>query len=271
MIPKVIHYCWFGGNPLPDVAKKCIESWRKYLPDYKIVEWNESNFDINVCCYIKEAYEAKKWAFVTDYVRLYVLYNLGGIYMDTDVEVISSLDSFLDNRAFMGFEDEENVATSIMASEKGFTLYRDILSLYEDKSFCLSNGKYDLTTNVEIITQYLKSIGMNSGNKIQKIGEMKLYPAEYFCPKNYKTGQLKITDKTVTIHHLLGSWQSKWERYSLVIKRRTENKSNGLCLMGKILAGPFTYASRIETFGLKRATDITLGYIKDIIRTGKVK
>ena len=130
MIPKIIHYCWFGGNPLSDLAQKCIDSWKKYCPDYEIKEWNESNFDLNSCDYVREAYQAKKWAFVTDYVRLYAMVTEGGIYMDTDVEVIRPLDSFLSNRAFSGFEDETNIPTGIMACEKGFPLFEELLEEY---------------------------------------------------------------------------------------------------------------------------------------------
>ena len=104
MIPKIIHYCWFGGNPLPELAIKCIESWKKYLPDYEIKEWNESNFDINCCAYVREAYEAKKWAFVSDYARFWILYQHGGLYFDTDVELIKSIDDLIVKGAFMGCE-----------------------------------------------------------------------------------------------------------------------------------------------------------------------
>lgn len=109
MIPKIIHYIWFGGNPLPELAVKCIESWKKYCPDYEIMIWDERNFDVSVCAYTKEAYDAKKWAFVSDYVRLKALYEYGGIYMDTDVELVKSLDGFLHEKAFSGFETKESM------------------------------------------------------------------------------------------------------------------------------------------------------------------
>ena len=118
MIPKIIHYCWFGGKPLSPMARRCIDSWKKYCPDYQIKRWDETNFDLNSCTYIREAYEAKKWAFITDYVRLCVMYNYGGIYMDTDVEVLKNLDCFLSEKAFSGFESVDRIPTGIMASEK---------------------------------------------------------------------------------------------------------------------------------------------------------
>ena len=127
MIPKIIHYCWFGGNELPEMAKRCINSWKQVLPEYKIIRWDESNFDI--CnTYVKEAYENKKYAFVTDYVRLYTMYTYGGIYMDTDVEVLKPLDKFLVNKAFSGFENYMNIPTGIMACEKGYPDFKELLS-----------------------------------------------------------------------------------------------------------------------------------------------
>ena len=152
MIPKKIHYCWFGGKELPELAKKCIASWEKFCPDYEIIRWDESNFNINICKYVTEAYQNKKFAFVTDYVRLYAMHTQGGIYMDTDVELTKNLDIFLDNQGFSGFESEEHIPTGIMASEKGFSLFEELLSYYTDRSFVKEDGALDTTTNVEIIT-----------------------------------------------------------------------------------------------------------------------
>ena len=118
MIPKIIHYCWFGGKELPELAKKCIASWKKYCPDYEIIRWDESNFDLESCQYVKQAYQSKKYAFVTDYVRLYAMYTQGGVYMDTDVELTKNLDKFLDHQGFSGFESEAQIPTGIMAAEK---------------------------------------------------------------------------------------------------------------------------------------------------------
>lgn len=208
-IPKTIHYCWFGGNPLPNEAKKCIDSWKKYCPDYEIIEWNESNFDLNINMYIKEAYEKKKWAFITDYVRLYVLYTYGGIYMDTDVELLKSLDPFLKNQAFSGFESSKLIPTGIMASIKGFALYKEFLNYYKDKHFVLSNGACDMTTNVEIITNMCKKYGFNFKEEYQNINGWILYPHDYFCPKDYRDGKIYLTENTVCIHHFSGSWKSE--------------------------------------------------------------
>ncbi|MBQ7544534.1 MAG: hypothetical protein IJT02_06275 [Synergistaceae bacterium] len=140
MIPKVIHYCWFGGKPLPELAQKCLASWEKFCPDYEIVRWDESNFNVNCCDYVREAYEAKKWAFVSDYARLKVLVDNGGVYMDTDVEVIKPLDEFLVHEAFSGFESEKAIPTGIMACEKGFAPFAEMLADYHTRHFYRRGG-----------------------------------------------------------------------------------------------------------------------------------
>ena len=213
MIPKVIHYCWFGRGELPDLAKKCIESWKKYCPDYEIKEWNEDNFDLDKYPYVREAYDKRKFAFVTDVVRLYALYHEGGIYMDTDVEVLKPLDRFLSHHAFSGFEDEQFVPTGIMASEKGGKWAKDNLDYYNGKHFLKEDGSVDLTTNVVTITNYMLPLGLKQDNTYQDFpGLITFYPKDYFCPKSYKDGQIYLTDNTYTIHHFAGSWITKSDR-----------------------------------------------------------
>lgn len=191
---------------MPDLGKKCIESWKKFCPDYEIKEWNEDNFDINSNQYVKEAYEAKKWAFVADYVRLWALVNNGGVYMDTDVEVINSIDVFLNEKAFSGFEKKDSIPTGIMACEKDFLLFKELLNEYENRAFIKDDGTYDLTTNVIAITNYCINYGLILNNEKQTINGFTLYPNDYFCPKNYETGKIKCTSNTYTIHHFSGSW-----------------------------------------------------------------
>lgn len=251
MIPKVIHYCWFGKNKLPESALKCIDSWKKYCPDYKIKEWNEDNFDINSSCYVREAYEAKKWAFVTDYVRLYALYKEGGIYMDTDVEVIKPLDDFLDLKAFTGFETKTSVPTGIMASEQGLSIFKELLDDYEDRHFIDENGHINLTTNVVMITQALKRYGLKLNNQLQTIQDITLFPKAFFCPKSYETGKILISTNTYTIHHFAGSWLSP-----LQIKMK---KINAFCIkkcgtvlgqkIGLILVFPIKIINSIQLRG----------------------
>ena len=220
MIPKVIHYCWFGHNSLPPLALKCIESWKKYLPDYEIKEWNEDNFDLDMFPYVREAYDNKKYAFVTDVVRLYVLYNYGGIYMDTDVEVVKPLDSFLHYHAFSGFENEINVPTGIMASEMGGRWAKENLEYYNGRHFVKEDGSLDLTTNVSTITNYMIAKGLKQNNSLQDFpGLIILFPKDYFCPKSYVDGRIYLTSNTVTIHHFAGSWKSSKELLKLKIIR----------------------------------------------------
>lgn len=224
MIPKIIHYCWFGGNSIPELGKICIESWKKYLPDYEIKEWNEENFDLNENVYVKEAYEAKKWAFITDYVRLKVLYEIGGIYMDTDVEVCKSLEPYLFEHAFSGFESKDFVPTGIMAAEKGHYFIGVLLEYYKDRHFKLSEGKYDQKTNTVIITNTCVENGLILNNCTQTICGMTFYPNDFFCPKSHNTRKVNVTENTVCIHHFDGSWQTEEEKKYLKIRRNCVEK-----------------------------------------------
>ena len=214
MIPKVIHYCWFGRGEMPRLAQKCIRSWKKHLPDYVIKEWNEDNFDLSLFPYAKEAYEMRKFAFVTDVVRLYALYHEGGIYMDTDVEVLKSLDPFLHHVAFSGFENATQVPTGIMASEKGGQWVKENLDYYEGRHFVDENGEMDMVTNVETITAYMVGRGLVQNNTYQEFpGLITFYPNDYFCPKSYKDNKVYLTDNSVTIHHFNASWKPPRQRF----------------------------------------------------------
>lgn len=217
MIPKKIHYCWFGKGKMPELALKCIESWRVNLPDYELKEWNENSFDINSNFYVKEAYESRKFAFVTDYVRLYALYTEGGIYMDTDVEVLKNLDPFLDLPAFSGFEDNVHIPTGIMAAEKGSVWAGWQLKYYDDRHFLLPDGTLDLTTNVEIIGRLMEEKGFILRNGLYNFQNIiTIFPRDYFCSKSHTTGKIELTQNTYTIHHFAGSWKSTSDR----LKRR---------------------------------------------------
>lgn len=224
-IPKIIHCCWFGKNPMPKLAKDCIDSWKKYCPDYKIKIWSEKNFDINSNRFTKEAYQNKKWAFVTDYVRLHALYNEGGIYMDTDVEVVKNLDKFLKNSAFSGFEDFTTIPTGIMASEKKHNWIKLLLNEYENKHFVV-NGVLDTTPNTQLITKITKkNYPIKLNNTMQKFEDgLCIFPKEFFCPISYKDNKLNFTKNTHTIHHFAGSWMSKKERFLMWIKKNIINK-----------------------------------------------
>lgn len=205
MIPKVIHYCWFGGNPLPGMAVKCIASWKKYLPDYEIVEWNERNFDVHSIPYTSEAYANKKYAFVSDYARFYVLYHNGGIYMDVDVEVIQPLELFLEHKMFGGFETNDGVNPGlILGAEKGTSLFKEVLDEYLKKEFVYVPKKMD--TVVSIFTSILSEKGLILNGDLQKIEDMTVYPTKYFSPINFFTGERNITSNTYSIHHYAATW-----------------------------------------------------------------
>ncbi|MBS5147586.1 MAG: glycosyl transferase [Clostridiaceae bacterium] len=212
MIPKQIHYIWFGGNELPDDALQCMESWQKYCPEYEVIRWDESNFDVSINRYVEEAYESKKWAFVSDYVRLWALVNYGGIYMDTDVELTAPIDQFLTHRAFSGFESNKSIPTGIMGCEKDFPLFQALLDDYSTRSFIQDDGSFDLTTNVIAITEACLSRGLVLNNEYQEIDGLALYPSDWFCPKSHETGAVNITSNTRAIHHFSGSWLDPVER-----------------------------------------------------------
>ena len=223
MIPKIIHYCWFGGNPLPPLAKKCLDSWRRYCPDYEIIKWSEDNFDIEAApLYVRQAYKEKKWAFVSDYVRLYAMVKYGGIYMDTDVEVIKSLDSFLKHRAFSGFEDDVHILTGIMACEKDFPLFNEFLHYYDAAEFYNADGEISYITNVTVITNICAAKGFCPDNQFQEVEGFAIYPKHVFCPVNYVTRNLEKKRDTVTIHWFAGSWLTETQ------KKQNENRKKAI-------------------------------------------
>jgi glycosyltransferase len=206
MIPKIIHYCWLSGDEFPDLIKKCVESWKVKLPDYEIKCWNTDNFDVNICRYTKEAFQEKKYAFVSDYVRLYALYHEGGIYLDSDIEVIKKFDDLLNNLAFTCFENNHSVAAWIFGSEVGNPIFKKFLDYYEGRAFILDNGKYDLTPNPVPITRICLEEGLLLNGEKQMLANITIYPQEYFCPYNRATEELNITENTYSIHYFNGAW-----------------------------------------------------------------
>jgi hypothetical protein len=226
IIPKKIHYCWFGRGDMPKLALKCIESWKRILPDYQIKRWDENNFDININEYVRQAYRAKKYAFVTDYVRLYALYSEGGIYMDTDVEVLKSLDKFLHHEVFTGFESSDKIQTGLIGAKPQNSWIKENLLVYENKGFIKADGSYDMKTNVILITEMSKKMGFKKGNEFQIFGDgVAIYPTEYFCPIDYRTNELNLTNNTYAIHHFAGSWLP-WRQKIKVKVRKIVGKKN---------------------------------------------
>lgn len=241
-IPKVIHYCWFGGNPLPPLAEKCIASWKKYLPDYEIKQWDESNFDVNMLPYTKEAYEAKKYAFVSDFARFWILYNHGGLYFDTDVEVIKPLDDIVAAGPFMGCENayksgatpnELGVAPGLgLGVNPGLGFYKEMLDMYSKLNFKRPDGSLNKATIVTYTTNLLCEHGLKNTPDIQCVCGINIYPQDYFCPMDYDSGKLSITDNTRTIHHYAKSWHGKkeflFETVSTILGKTIAKKCSNL-------------------------------------------
>lgn len=218
MIPKVIHYCWFGRNPLPKSALKCIDSWRKFFPDYEIKEWNEDNFDVNIIKYTQDAYNAKKYAFVSDYARIWILYNYGGVYFDTDVEVISPMIDIIEKGPFMGFEINNSTENKIavnpglgIGSPSRLELYKDILDVYSNLNFWIGS-KINLYAIVRITTDILTINGLKNVDGAQTVNGITIYPSEFFNPLDSLTGRLNKTANTRTIHWYDNSWSSPVSR-----------------------------------------------------------
>ena len=218
MIPKTIHYCWFGRNPLPDSAVKCINSWRKFFPGYEIKEWNEDNFDVNSIPYTAEAYQARKYAFVSDYARFWILYHYGGIYFDTDVEVIKPMDDIIVLGPFMGievigtdlFETYPLVNPGLgIGAEQGLAFYSKMIDYYKSLHFMNSSGEIMDGTVVKHTTGILLECGLLPGDSFQQIEGISIYPSDFFNPFDDLTGKLKITDNTRSIHWYAASWQHR--------------------------------------------------------------
>lgn len=219
MIPKTIHYIWFGGNPLTPLAERCIASWRKFCPDYEIVRWDESNFDGGGNRYFEEALGAKKWAFASDYARLKVLVENGGIYMDTDVQVLKPLDRFLEEEALSGFESETRIPTGLMACRDSFPLFERLLRDYDERNFIKPNGQPDLTTNVTYITEACLAEGLVLNGERQTVAGFTLYPKDYFCPKDWLTKEVHLTENSYAIHHFDGSWAGGGVKFKHAVMR----------------------------------------------------
>lgn len=242
MIPKKIHYCWLGGNPLPESAKKCIKSWKKYCPDYEIIEWNETNYDFTKNKYMKEALEAKKWGFVPDYARLDIIYTHGGIYLDTDVELVKSYDELLTYSGFAGFENPNAVALGLgFGAEAGNPIIKALMDSYNSLTFLKEDGTPNLIASPELNSVTLSELGIRMDGTKQEIDGFVFLPPEYLCPKSLIDGVIRKTKNTVSIHHFDASWFSeegnrqKVERWKQ--KQRKLRKKKIRAFMKKIGTG----------------------------------
>lgn len=229
-IPKKIHYCWFGNGEKSELVRKCIASWRKYCPDCEIIEWNESNYDVTQNEYMYQAYQAKRWGFVSDYARLDIIYRFGGVYLDTDVELIKNINPLLDGEGFIGFEmpvDRNgsrytvNTGQGFGASE-GSSVIRKMMDEYCNLSFLNPDGSQNLTACPSYNTHALQSLGLKLTNKYQQIDGLDVYPTDYFCPVNWKNKKCVITENTYSIHHFNASWLTEAEKRRRKFARRMD-------------------------------------------------
>lgn len=221
MIPKVIHYCWFGKNDKPKSVLKYIATWKAILPDFEIKEWNESNFDVDALAFTKEAYACRKYAFVSDVARLKALRDEGGIYLDTDVKVVKRFDAYLNEPCFMSWENQQSIGTGVIGAEKNNAFIVKFLESYDKRHFVLDNGCRDETPNTETIMKIMNGYGLDAPTKITRIdGICSIYPKDYFSVKELETGRYFITDNTCCIHDFSCSWTPWYWRFYMVFKRK---------------------------------------------------
>ena len=234
MIPKIIHYIWLGKGEKPKIFEKCFASWKKYCPDYEFMLWDESNVDLDFCPYIREAYDAKKFAFVSDVIRFQKLYEYGGIYLDIDVELLKPIDDLLNQKCFMGFESAGIINPGIICGSESKNLdFEQLIKEYSQDHF-IKDGKMNLKTICTRVSNYYKKYGLTKKNKVQVFDNITIYPTEYFCPMSPVTNKKRITSNTYSIHWYFASWFSPWQN----LKKRIKKVLNVLTfgLFGKILA-----------------------------------
>lgn len=244
MIPKVIHYCWFGGEPLPKSAKACIASWTAVCPKYEIRRWDETNFDVTVCRFSREAHAAGRWAFVSDYARLRIVHDEGGLYLDTDVELLKPLDSLLAYNAFFGFQQDRTIATGLgFGAKKAHPTVAALVREYEAISFLGEDGRPSEPPCPVRDSAVLERLGVRLDGAFQEIDGAAFLPADYLCPKSYESGRVRHTSRTLAIHHYEASWHGEDEKADLVRRRRYSRLLGGT-------AGHWLYRAEIRAKNL---------------------
>ena len=241
LIPKTIHYCWFGGKPKPESVMKCIESWKKNCPDFEIKEWNETNYDVHKHPYMEKAYSEQKWAFVPDYARLDIMYEHGGIYLDTDVEVLKDLSPLCELKAFKGFESQEVVNDGQgFGCMPGMPIFKEMIACYEgDEPYEIVDGEKQNIESPRLCTKVLLRHGLKQDGSRQQVADIDIFPVEYFCPKSWSTGKITVTENTYSIHHFDASWHSKSARFYTELMRflnRILGEEKGKKAFNKIIA-----------------------------------
>ena len=270
-IPRVIHYCWFVGNPLPEEAQRCIDSWKKICPDYQIRRWDETNYDINCCPYVQEAYQQKKWAFVSDYARYDILNTYGGIYLDTDVELIRPIEDILGKGSFMGMERQaSDKAVAVVAPGLGMGMTanhpfcREVLSQYSQIHFLNQDGSCNQTTIVKYTTDLLKRHGLKDSDDIQCVAGIWIYPWDYFCPMGFETGELHITENTRSIHHYASSWFTEEEKKVHLFTIRMTKRFGPFAgqKLGRMYSFPYLVKRKVQRLGFWGALQFSVVKIK---------
>ncbi|MFT8740645.1 MAG: glycosyltransferase [Liquorilactobacillus satsumensis] len=228
MIPKKIHYCWFGGGQLPEQYREYLAGWQRLCPDYEIICWNEKNYDVNKNKYMAQASQQQKWSFVSDYAGFDVVYEYGGIYLDTDVELVKNLDELLDQQAFFGMEsNEEGIAVAPglgFGAEKGNPIIGGLRDMYEGLSFIKDNGELNIVAIPVYATQYLAQRGFQKTDRLQNVAGATIYPTDYFAPLDFLTGEVKLTANTYSIHHYSALWQDERSRRHTQIIRKVNQR-----------------------------------------------
>ena len=226
MIPKTIHYCWFGGKEKPKSVMKCIASWQKFCPNYVIKEWNEQNFDVYAIPYTRDAYQDGKYAFVSDVARFKVLYDEGGVYFDTDVELIKPIDDLVGHGAFMGWEKADALGNMHvnpglgLAAPKEFPFYKEVLDGFAELPYYLDNGQWNSYTMITLVTDLLKEKGLTMDGSLQTVNSLTIYPSDYLCPMDSLTGEIHLTDNTFAIHHYTMSWLPNSTQWRVKLMRK---------------------------------------------------
>lgn len=243
-IPKIIHYCWVGGEPKPKSVLYCIETWKRCCPDYEIKEWNETNYNFTKNEYMRQAYEAQKWGFVPDYARLDIIYEYGGIYLDTDVEILKSFDELLNDKVFFGFEDTGdgeyfvNCGHGFGAVPKN-NIIKELRDIYENLSFINSDGSLNMLASPYYTTLSLSRFGLIKNNVDQHIEDLQIYASDVLCPKNFRTGKINKTRRTVSIHHFTATWVDEKIKEEMAHQQKIKN------LFGGKIGGGVLYAESV--------------------------
>lgn len=226
MIPKILHYCWLSNEPLPSDIRSYIDGWKKLMPDYQLIKWDTSKFDVNSVPFVKQAFEKRKWAFAADYIRAYALYNYGGIYLDSDVEVLKRFDDFLDLRMMLGYENTsiKSLEVAVWGAEKGHPLLRDLLRQLDNRSFIIKDNKMDVKPLPLVVRDLINAKGyhcvdvVNLNEALSVSGsDIPIFPCVYFSPKSHVTNICIANDVSYSIHHFKASWMSSKTRRRLAL------------------------------------------------------